>query len=294
MHVNVGVVGKRGCGKTCCVVELIDRMKYDKIFLISPTLCSNYEMLSRLNIEEENIFQDPNDISILDEIVERIQEEADILEEYRRKLKLYNFFIKNINNNKFLSDDELLRNLWDDSIGEIRKPEHWLDGRKCRIAIMIDDCLSSNIFIGRGLRKLNNLIIKHRHQGGLKVSKGALGCSLFFLVQAYTSNTGGLSKTIRNNLTGLILFKTKNKKEFDQVALELGGEIDKTLFENVYNYAVADEYSFLFVDMHCKPNHPSKYRKNFNEFIICDQLQEKLDDIKDLKLEKELDEKLTL
>jgi hypothetical protein len=56
MHVNIGCVGKRSSGKTTAVVELIDRMEYDTIFLISPTLCSNYEMLTRLNIDPEDIF----------------------------------------------------------------------------------------------------------------------------------------------------------------------------------------------------------------------------------------------
>ena len=33
-HVSIAAVSKRGGGKTTCIVELMDRMKYDKIFLL--------------------------------------------------------------------------------------------------------------------------------------------------------------------------------------------------------------------------------------------------------------------
>ena len=45
------VVGPRGAGKTTAVVNLIERMPYDRIFAISPTVKSNKELLARLKID---------------------------------------------------------------------------------------------------------------------------------------------------------------------------------------------------------------------------------------------------
>ena len=76
---------------------------------------------------------------------------------------------------------------------------------------------------------------------------------------------------MRNNCTSLIVFKTKNDKELIEIQEEVGGEVSQETFYKIYNYATADPHTFLFIDMHPKKNHPSKYRKCFNEFIVCDE-----------------------
>ena len=37
-HQNCLVIGPRGAGKSVCAIEIIDRMKYDRIFCISPSV----------------------------------------------------------------------------------------------------------------------------------------------------------------------------------------------------------------------------------------------------------------
>ena len=291
MHVNIAAVAKRGGGKTTCIVELMKRMNYDRIFLISPTLNSNYEMLSRLEIDEDDIYENPNDISILDDIMNKIDQEAADLEEYERKNKLYKYFMKNLNNDKTMND-QLLLEFYNPMTDMIEKPTHKWNGRRCKMALLIDDCLGTNLFIGKGLKLFNSLVIKHRHLGGLPVQKGAFGVSLFFLFQSYTSNTGGLSRTIRNNLTGMCLFKTKNEGELKKICEEMSGEVDPTLFMEIYDYATKDQFDFLFIDLHKKKEHPSSFRRCFDEFIIVDKLQEILDKKKSDEIAEKLGERI--
>ena len=100
---------------------------------------------------------------------------------------------------------------------------------------------------------------------------GALGISIFYLTQSYTIQHGGISKCIRNNCTSLILFKTKNEREFKQIQEECSGEVEPETFKQMYDYAVDKPHSFLFVDLHPKENHPSQFRCCFDEFLgICE------------------------
>ena len=194
MHQNNLIIGKRGSGKTVAMVNLVERMKYDRIFIVSCTMHSNKEILSRLNVDEQDIYEDTDDSSLLRNIIQEIDNEAEELETYWEEMKRYNLLMKSIRNNCI--NDELLLDFYNPSLDMIEKPKHKWNGRKPRLTIIFDDCLSSKIFVGRGIQKLNKLTVTHRHQGQLK-SGGALGVSLYFLVQSYTTNTGGLSKTIR-------------------------------------------------------------------------------------------------
>jgi hypothetical protein len=186
-------------------------------------------------------------------------------------MREYKEFIKNSNNNDYhLIDDETIDKFVND-YNIIQPPEHKYNGRRPRICCLFDDCLGSQLF-SKGIRKLNNWCILHRHlfcveEGG----GGALGCSNYFLTQTYTINSGGISKAIRNNCTSLIIFKTKSQKEYKQIEEELAGDIGPDTFQKVYDYAVNDEFSFLFVDLHPKP-HQSKFRKKFDEFIDINNL----------------------
>jgi hypothetical protein len=57
---------------------------------------------------------------------------------------------------------------------------------------------------------------------------------------------GGLNKVIRNQCTSMIIFKTKDKKELQDIAESCSGEIDNNTFYKVYDNAMEDgEYPFL-------------------------------------------------
>ena len=74
------------------------------------------------------------------------------------------------------------------------------------------------------------------------------------------------------NLTGKKFFKVTNEKpdekELEEISEEVSGEIDRKTFYKVYNEAIREPFDFLLIDLHKKENHPSMFRRNFNEYII--------------------------
>ena len=68
----------------------------------------------------------------------------------------------------------------------------------------------------------------------------------------------------------MIIFKTKDESEKEDIADSCAGEISKETFLKVYDEAIGDgsDHPFLFVDLHRKPSHASNFRRRFNEFLI--------------------------
>ena len=268
-HQQILCCGARGSGKTIAIVNLLKKMNYDRIFWVSPTCKSNQTIMSMLKIDENDIYEDIDDITVPDQIKTEIEEEARKYDEYHRKMKKYKLFLKQ--KNEHVIDDDLLLEFFNPNTDQFEKPEHYLDGKRCHMACVYDDCLGSVLF-SKGHRKITNMAILHRHLGSVsEQGGGALGCSMFYLTQSFKTQTGGIPKAVRNNSTSLIIFKTKSDKELQEIQEEVGGEVSKETFHKIYNYAVAEPHCFLFIDLHPKKNHPSKYRKCFNEYIICDK-----------------------
>ena len=266
MHQQNLCVGKRGSGKTVAVINLIQKLCYDRIFVISPTFKSNRNCMELLDIDEDDVYEDVDDITCVDNIQEKIKEEAEEYDMYHEKLAEYKKFLKLQARREEIPDD-LLMMFFDGDKDTFTKPFHWLDGRRPRLCLICDDILGSKLF-SKGLRKMNNLAILHRHCGPVESEGGgALGISIYYLTQSYTIQHGGISKCIRNNCTSLILFKTKNEREFKQIQEECSGEVDPETFKQMYDYAVEKPHSFLFVDLHPKKNHPSQFRCCFDEFL---------------------------
>ena len=67
-HQQTLVNGARGSGKTIAICNLIKKMKYDRIFWVSPTVRSNQTIMSMLKIRDEDIYEDIDDITIPDQI----------------------------------------------------------------------------------------------------------------------------------------------------------------------------------------------------------------------------------
>jgi len=261
-------VGAKGMGKTIAIVNLVKKLNFDRIFLISPTAKSNHSILSMINIEEDDMFEDTDDLTIIDNIISKVEEEGILYDEYHNKMKDYNEFDKKIRNNQFnlISDEDL--ETYMNERNEIVKPEHYLNGRRPKIACIFDDILGSYL-MSKGIRKVNNLAIKHRHIAPVTSEGGsAIGISTFFLTQTFRCQSGGISKPIRSNCNSLIIFKTKNENEFNDLRDEVAGEIGKELFTKIYDLATNEPHSFLFIDFNPKPDFPSRYRKNLDTFLI--------------------------
>lgn len=266
MHQVCIAVGKRASGKSTAIINLIEKMKFDYTIAVSPTMQSNKELMDRLNIE--HVFEDVDDPNVIDKIKDIVKQEAEDLERYREELKRYNKLMKDLKEGKYMDDDLLLQFFSDD--GHFTKPEHRWNGEKPRIAVIFDDMLGSGIYSRP--RKLNGLSTYSRHIGQMKEG-GAIGVSLFFMIQSFKCQTGGLNKVIRNQCTSMCLFKTKDKQEMKDVAESVSGEIDEETFTKVYDKAITEPYDFLYIDLHKKKEHPSMFRRRFDEFIIPEELK---------------------
>ena len=258
-------VGKRKSGKSVAVINLIEKMQFDYTIAISPTMNSNKQIMERINIEY--VFDDVDDPNVIDEIKKIVQKEADDLERYREELKRFNKLLKDLKDGNHINDQVLLQFYGEDAFV---KPTHRWNGEKPKIAVLFDDCLGSGIYSRP--RKLNGLATYSRHLGQLKEG-GAIGVSLFFMLQSWKCQVGGLNKVIRNQCTSMIIFKTKDKKELEGIAESCAGEIDNNTFYKVYDNAMEDgEFPFLFIDLHKKSEHLSHFRSRFDRFIEVDKL----------------------
>ena len=257
------IVGKRGSGKSTALVNLVEKLPFDYLIVVSPTMKSNADLMRRLKIE--HVLEDPDDPTVCDQIRAILEDEAADLDRYIEDLKRWNQLQKKLKNQSPIVtfSDEELDKFWNGQ--EFQKPEHRWNGKKPCIGIIFDDAMGSMLYSKP--RRLNQLTIFHRHLGQLQ-SGGSIGASLFFLVQSYKSNVGGLTKTIRGQATSMLLFKTKNDKELQEISEEFSGEIDPQTFMRVYEYAIKAPHDLLYIDLHPKPSHASQFRRNLNEYII--------------------------
>ena len=266
------VIGKRGSGKSVIAVNIIERMKYDRVFVVSPTIQSNKALLDRLKIDPDDIY-DPDDLEALDDIKRKVDEERDDYERYHDEMKKYRELMRKLNSDNpvFRVPDDVLLMFYKN--GNFQKPTHKWGGRRAHMAILFDDVMGSMLFT-KGIRKLNKLTIFHRHVGQLREG-GALGVSLYFLVQSYKAQAGGISKCIRNQATSLVLFKTKNDKELQEIQEECSGEVSKETFQTMYETATQGDHDALVIDLHWKKGiHPSGFRKNLDTFLIPEEISQ--------------------
>jgi len=264
LHQNTIFCGKRGSGKGVAMYNMIKRFrdcgKMDRLFVISPTFNSNKKLLEEFNIDSGDIYDDlDNDKCVLD-IVSKIEAEARELETYRALMKQYQRFKRLMDRGDHISDD-LLEAFYDGN--GFPPPQHKWGGKEPVMGLIVDDAQGSNLFKSR---KFQNFIIRHRHVGAFE-SGGALGCSVFICIQSYMAQNG-CPRSVRNNITSMCLFKTKDEKELDQVSREMSGEVSPEQFVNVYNQAIRDPHDFLFVDLHKKPSQPSMFRRNFDTYLV--------------------------
>ena len=264
MHQVCIAVGKRASGKSTGIINLIEKLGFDYCIAVSPTMQSNKELMDRINVE--HVFDDVDNPNVIDDIKKIVKDEAEDLERYEAELERYNRLMKNIKSGNYM-DEEALAMFFSPENQEFAKPEHRFNGRKPRIGVIFDDMLGSGIYSKP--RKLNGLATYSRHLGQLQ-NGGAIGVSLFFMIQSFKAQVGGLNKVIRNQCTSLLLFKTKDNQELKDVADSVGGEISEDLFNKVYETAIGDgsNYPFLFIDLHKKKEHVSMFRRRFDEFII--------------------------
>ncbi len=267
-------LGKRGVGKSVSVCNLLRRYKEtdtaDRIIVISPTVNSNKALLDELGVKPEDII-DPESKTAVKELRTMVENERDDYEQYLDKKEKWTELQKMLKNHSLpihkIPDEMLIDFVQDD--GMIAPPlNKYGKDRPPILHCWVDDCQNSNLFRGRAFA---NFCIKHRHEGGLKRG-GAIGCSLYVCIQNLKSQAGGCPKTTRNNCTVFCLCgKTKDESELKDIYSSIAGEVEyDTEFKPALDYALAEPYNSLYIDFHPKEHHPSRFRKNLNEFIITE------------------------
>ena len=272
-HHNIMLVlGKRGSGKSVFITNYLrllkEESKADRILVISPTIESNQALLDQLGINSGDCF-DPDDASTVQNILDIVDEERDDYENYIIKKQKYKELSRLINSDYpiELIDDYLLLEFPD------LLPPQSRYGHRPVIHLFVDDCQSSKLFRDK---KFLNLAIRHRHLGGMsfnpKVDKelcGSIGLSMYIAIQNLKAQAGGCPRAIRNNCTQMILVgKSKDEKELDDIYSSVAGEVSKEDFMEGYEYATKEPHNSFVIDLNPKSIHKSRFRKNMNEFLI--------------------------
>ena len=275
LHQLLVANGKRGSGKSLAITNLLrmykEQFKDDlRIIVVSPTFGSNYAILKDLGIKKEDVFDDPDD-NIADKLVKICDDERDDFLEYEHLVKYYNEFIKRIKGQHIGSIeqfDEYMLQYYNPMTNQFEKPKpkykRYLQGKPPVIMTFLDDSQGSKLLSTD--KKFMRLCLRHRHLGQMPEPRGgAVGMSLLIATQSFKSN-GGLNRAIRNNATSMLQFKSKDIQND-----AFSGEIPKERFIEMYEAATDEDFSFLFVDLHCKKGiQPSGFRKRFDTYLLED------------------------
>ena len=93
MHMLCAVIGKRGSGKSVAVTNLLEKLQaVDRLIIVSPSIQSNKVLTDRLKgmiVDKTDLYGDVDDVSVLDDIIRKIEKERDDFEEYHDKIKKY-------------------------------------------------------------------------------------------------------------------------------------------------------------------------------------------------------------
>jgi len=272
LHQNLIICGRCGSGKSVAATNLLRMYKetdsMDRIIVISPTFNSNKSLMKELNIREEDIFNDPDDPSLPQRIVDLVDAERDECMRYEHLVKQYENIMKSIKSGVLrveegMIDDYLLA-YYSVINNKFSLPEpkykRYKPGKPPILGLFIDDCLCTKLMSNR---KFYNLVKRHRHLRMFPTG-GAVGLLFFIAVQTYKAQSGGLNKCVRNNATSLCL------SELEQIAESFSVEVSSETFMKMYEKATDEPHSFLFVDLHKKKEQSSMFRKRFDEYLIPD------------------------
>ena len=117
-----------------------------------------------------------------------------------------------------------------------------------RTLLVIDDLITS--IANRKNREVIKFILKSRH----------LKCSIIIISHKFNM----LPTIIRNNLTDLILFRSKSKQELETIYKGII-DLEEEKWFQFYEYSTNEPYNFLYVKLN---KNPQLYFHNFTEELI--------------------------
>lgn len=268
LHTLMVVNGKRGGGKSVALANLISEAKrkhyFDRVFLITPTYNSNKTIWDIADIKREDVHEPST--SVIKDVIAACEAEKEEWDKFLAEKEKYKKYNKDIKDRAVcrVHPEELMAYL-DLGFLDGKVPEwKYAVEQPPRLAIILDDCLNSDVMAKR-TAGLTNLAIRHRH------CCDGLGVSMFFLVQSYCA-LGGVPRVIRENCTHLLLFKINDQKQILKIKEESDLEITDDEFTEMLDTAHSEPYQFLMIDFSSKcPT--KKYRKGFNQYLIPPSLE---------------------
>jgi len=121
--------------------------------------------------------------------------------------------------------------------------------KKINNLVVLDD-----LVLSKDLSSVENYYIRARK----------LNCSVIFISQSYFK----IPKIIRNNCSYMILLKLSGNREVNMILSEFGLGVTKEQLLNMYEFATAEKFSPLIIDLEADPN--NRFRKGFTELLDKD------------------------
>lgn len=270
MHQLLLAVAKKGSGKSTAVCNLLAFLKKDKVldrlFVITSTYESNKPLFDFLGlpVDKEDVYNPDSDPkTIVRDIIDKVTQETTEYDEYKRKLYLHKQMkkaLRSVQTDRDIGnlDPALLIASYEDDIIE-NPPVHKYNGKFPVLALFIDDSQSTPLFTSRTFL---NLCIRHRHIGSSEETR--MGISIFVCVQNYTAQHGGIPKAIRDNVSTMMLYKTRSAAVLKTIMEDISDQITDEEFMEVYETACQDKHDFLFIDWEPKRH---RFRRNFDEYL---------------------------
>lgn len=281
LHTVTAFIGSCGSGKSHSAVSLVrdyvDHGCFDRVFVISPTFASNpcFDALSHV-ITMGDVYQSPGqEASAVSDVVRKVEEAG---AQWRAENKYEAAYMRWSKNQEEQGDEALLEK------ENFRPP---IDQDMPSFALIIDDCSHSPIFTTSQDNPFANLVLRHRHVGGI-------GISIFFCVQTYRT---GVPKALRQGaIRQLCIYPTKDHTQTDAVWEEVGNMVTKEKFYQLYRAATKGaEHNFLLIDINppgdtYKDRLMMRFRKNFNEVLVVKDDDESSDSDDEVKSVSSTDE----
>jgi hypothetical protein len=253
------ICANRGAGKTNAWINMLrkydnETQTFDRVYLITASVHNDpkYQLLQKHTFFKLQLFDEFDD-GVFHEIVDDIETNIEDYKQYLEDKKLYAKFIKCQNINKFTPDEIFrLEKL------EFEPPETEFVHGFPQHLVIFDDMMSNPFVYPNNIRGnlLTRFTILHRHKN----------CGLWHSVQSWKNV---LHRSVRNNLTGLILFKNKSKEIQKEIAMEMANYINPETFVELWDIACDKDFDFFKVDLNPIDK---KYRfgKNFDEYFTLD------------------------
>jgi hypothetical protein len=250
---SMAVVAPKGSGKTTWIANVLDFYAgyFHKITVFSPTLHSDekWDYVRRRPLLGEN--------TKLKRFLEKHQQNDGIIGK-PRVVAHEGRFDPRIPDAMFMTeyDESTLAAMMQEQLDVVEALEglgatkHLAD----RWLILFDDLVGSNLFSGRRNNPFKRLNTNHRHHSA----------SVVMVSQAYRE----LPKTVRTNVTGLVVWEVPNEAEVKAIYEENPLGMKRERWDAAYRYCTRDEFSFMYVNY----KRPKRLRimKNFDQVVYYD------------------------